>query len=138
MLFPLKGAIDVALGSGATGAFTNSEELWRRFSCAGAKTGDRLWRMPLWNHFSRQVTESHLADINNVGKHGRSAGACTAAAFLKVYHFVLIIKRKKKKKIKEPRPRVIFSKWKRSETKRQSGCVDKDFRQALLRAKIKH
>ncbi|XP_065559737.1 cytosol aminopeptidase-like isoform X2 [Artemia franciscana] len=81
----LTGAIDVALGSGATGAFTNSEELWRRFSCAGAKTGDRLWRMPLWNHFSRQVTESHLADINNVGKHGRSAGACTAAAFLKEF-----------------------------------------------------
>jgi len=47
-------------------------------------TGDRVWRMPLFNHYTKQVTESQLADINNIGTAGRAGGACTAAAFLKV------------------------------------------------------
>ena len=42
--------------------------------------------MPLFDHFTKQVAPTHLADINNVGKGGRWGGACTAAAFLK--HFV--------------------------------------------------
>lgn len=40
--------------------------------------------MPLLQHYSKQVTESQLADVNNIGKYARSGGACTAAAFLKV------------------------------------------------------
>ena len=47
-------------------------------------TGDRVWRMPLFQHYSKQVTESKLADVNNIGKLARSGGSCTAAAFLKV------------------------------------------------------
>lgn len=51
---------------------------------AGTRTGDRVWRMPLWKHFTKQVSESHLADVNNIGTGGRLGGANTAAAFLKV------------------------------------------------------
>ena len=51
---------------------------------AGSMTGDRVWRMPLFQHYSKQVTESKLADINNIGKLSRSGGSCTAAAFLSV------------------------------------------------------
>lgn len=39
--------------------------------------------MPLYEQYSRQM-DSRIADINNVGSQGRSAGSCTAAAFLKV------------------------------------------------------
>ncbi|XP_066574171.1 cytosol aminopeptidase [Amia ocellicauda] len=81
----LTGAMDVALGSAAAGVFTNSDWLWDHLQKAGAVTGDRVWRMPLFQHYTRQVTESQLADLNNVGKYSRSGGACTAAAFLREF-----------------------------------------------------
>lgn len=51
---------------------------------AGYSTGDRVWRFPLFSHYTKDVTGAPLADVNNCGKSGK-AGACTAAAFLKVY-----------------------------------------------------
>ncbi|XP_038071001.1 cytosol aminopeptidase-like [Patiria miniata] len=84
-LATLTGAVDVALGSAATGTFSTSETLWSDLHQAGVETGDRLWRLPLYKHYTSQVTESHLADVNNVGKHPRSAGSCTGAAFLKEF-----------------------------------------------------
>ncbi|XP_053314287.1 cytosol aminopeptidase [Spea bombifrons] len=81
----LTGAMDVALGSAATGVFTNSSWLWTHLHEASIVTGDRVWRMPLFEHYSKQVTESALADLNNIGKYSRSGGACTAAAFLKEF-----------------------------------------------------
>ncbi|XP_072025837.1 cytosol aminopeptidase-like [Amphiura filiformis] len=84
-LATLTGAVDVALGSGATGMFTTSTNLWQNMQKAGIRTGDRVWRMPLYEHYTKQINESQLADLNNIGKHGRSAGACTAAAFLKEF-----------------------------------------------------
>ncbi|XP_069781219.1 cytosol aminopeptidase isoform X2 [Narcine bancroftii] len=80
----LTGAMDVALGSAATGVFTNSDWLWDHLKKASIVTGDRVWRMPLFQHYTRQVTESQLADLNNIGKY-RSGGACTAAAFLREF-----------------------------------------------------
>ncbi|EHA99022.1 Cytosol aminopeptidase [Heterocephalus glaber] len=80
----LTGAMDIALGSGATGVFTNSSWLWNKLFEASIETGDRVWRMPLFEHYTRQVVDCQLADVNNVGKY-RSAGACTAAAFLREF-----------------------------------------------------
>lgn len=79
----LTGAMDVALGSAATGVFTNSDWLWKQLYEASVTTGDRVWRMPLFQHYTKKMTDCQLADINNIG--GRSAGACTAAAFLKEF-----------------------------------------------------
>lgn len=50
---------------------------------ASVRSGDRVWRMPLFNHYTNKITECQLADLNNIGG-SRSGGACTAAAFLKV------------------------------------------------------
>ncbi|XP_012592986.1 cytosol aminopeptidase [Microcebus murinus] len=80
----LTGAMDIALGSGATGVFTNSTWLWKKLLQASIETGDRVWRMPLFEHYTRQVVDCQLADVNNVGKY-RAGGACTAAAFLKEF-----------------------------------------------------
>ncbi|XP_037385041.1 cytosol aminopeptidase [Talpa occidentalis] len=80
----LTGAMDIALGSAATGVFTNSPWLWEKLFEASVETGDRVWRMPLFEHYTRQVIDCQLADVNNIGKY-RSAGACTAAAFLKEF-----------------------------------------------------
>lgn len=81
----LTGAVDVALGSGAAGVFTNSAKMWMILQRAGMGTGDRVWRLPLFNHYSKQILKSQLADVNNIGKHARQGGACTAAAFLKEF-----------------------------------------------------
>ncbi|XP_029003579.1 cytosol aminopeptidase [Betta splendens] len=81
----LTGAMDVALGSAATGVFTNSDWLWEQLHKASVVTGDRVWRMPLFEHYTKQVTDSQLADLNNIGKYSRSGGACTAAAFLRQF-----------------------------------------------------
>ncbi|XP_038255977.1 cytosol aminopeptidase [Dermochelys coriacea] len=81
----LTGAMDVALGSAATGVFTNSSWLWTRLYEASILTGDRVWRMPLFEHYTKQVTDCPLADLSNVGKYSRAGGACTAAAFLKEF-----------------------------------------------------
>uniref|UniRef100_A0A2K6V670 Cytosol aminopeptidase n=1 Tax=Saimiri boliviensis boliviensis TaxID=39432 RepID=A0A2K6V670_SAIBB len=78
------GAMDVALESGATGVFTNSSWLWNKLFEASIETGDRVWRMPLFEHYTRQVVDCQLADVNNIGKY-RSPGACTVAAFLKEF-----------------------------------------------------
>uniref|UniRef100_A0AAX7VGH2 Cytosol aminopeptidase n=1 Tax=Astatotilapia calliptera TaxID=8154 RepID=A0AAX7VGH2_ASTCA len=84
-VFCLQGAMDVALGSAAAGVFTNSDWLWEQLHRASVVTGDRVWRMPLFQHYTKQVTDSQLADLNNIGKYSRSGGACTAAAFLREF-----------------------------------------------------
>jgi aminopeptidase len=83
-LATLTGAIDVALGSGAAAVFTTDDDLWSEIHQAGQVTGDRVWRMPLYQQYTKQI-EARTADISNVGARGRGAGACTAAAFLKEF-----------------------------------------------------
>ncbi|XP_042216303.1 cytosol aminopeptidase-like isoform X2 [Homarus americanus] len=81
----LTGAMAVALGSGAVGVFSNSSALWEVMHKAGTISGDRVWRMPLWKHYSSQVTDFGLADVHNIGKYSRDGGSCTAASFLKEF-----------------------------------------------------
>ncbi|KAL5017584.1 hypothetical protein ScPMuIL_007173 [Solemya velum] len=81
----LTGAVGVALGTAVAATYTNSTAMWEKLEKAGSYSGDRVWRMPLFNHYSQQVTESDLADVNNIGKHPRDGGSCTAAAFLKEF-----------------------------------------------------
>lgn len=80
----LTGAMSVALGKAATGVFSNSDVLYQLLEEAGATTGDRVWRFPLWKFYSKQVTDYPGYDVNNIGK-GKGGGSCTAAAFLKEF-----------------------------------------------------
>jgi len=80
----LTGAMGVAIGQGACGVFTNSQSIWEKLHCASVKTGDRVWRMPVFKYYlSRMKTD--YADLNNIAKAGSGGGACTAAAFLKEF-----------------------------------------------------
>ncbi|KAI2801891.1 bleomycin hydrolase [Blomia tropicalis] len=81
----LTGAIGVALGSSATGVFTTSSKYWDVLHKCGIETGDRVWRMPLFKHFTKQVVDSQLADLDNLGKYRGKGGSCVAAAFLKEF-----------------------------------------------------
>lgn len=75
----LTGACVIALGSHPSGLFSKSDALAEEILTAGAHSGDRAWRMPLWDDYQEQL-DSPFADIANVG--GRNAGAVTAACFL--------------------------------------------------------
>lgn len=81
----LTGAMRAAIGSGASGVFSTSHKYWNLLHEAGTKTGDRVWRFPLFNHYTKQVTDSQLADVLNVGKHAGRGGPCVAAAFLREF-----------------------------------------------------
>ncbi|KAG1180649.1 hypothetical protein G6F70_002468 [Rhizopus microsporus] len=83
-LATLTGAMDVALGNVFAGVFTNSDTLWTRLEAAGKTANDPFWRMPLHDEYLKEMQESLVADLNNLGK-GRSGGACSAAAFLKEF-----------------------------------------------------
>lgn len=56
----LTGAMRIALGSAATGVFSNSSELWENLRTAGTVTGDRVWRFPLWQHFNDKMTSEYF------------------------------------------------------------------------------
>ncbi|HYC60940.1 MAG TPA: leucyl aminopeptidase [Thermoanaerobaculia bacterium] len=78
----LTGACVVALGSEAAGLFSNNDELARKLIQSGERTGERLWRMPVWDEY-KELIRSEWADIKNTG--GRWGGAITAAVFLKEF-----------------------------------------------------
>ncbi len=75
----LTGACVVALGKFPSGLFTPDDELANELIEAGEVSGDRVWRMPVWEDYQTQLS-SNFADVANVG--GRDAGAVTAACFL--------------------------------------------------------
>jgi leucyl aminopeptidase len=45
---------------------------------SGTKSGDRAWRLPLWEEYDKQI-KSNFADMANIGG---EAGTITAACFL--------------------------------------------------------
>lgn len=52
----LTGAIVIALGDCVAGAYTNDQRLWNVLEASGSDTGDRVWRMPLFKHYTKQMT----------------------------------------------------------------------------------
>ncbi len=81
-LATLTGACVVALGQHATGMMGTSDEVMKQLRKAGEKTYERVWQLPLFEEYEKQI-KSDIADVKNVG--GRWAGAITAALFLKKF-----------------------------------------------------
>jgi leucyl aminopeptidase len=81
-LATLTGAVVVALGAHATGMMGTDEEMMAILKTSGDHTAERVWQLPLFEDYSKQI-KSDFADIKNVG--GREAGSITAGAFLKEF-----------------------------------------------------
>ncbi len=75
----LTGACVIALGGQAGGLMGNDEALTRELEQAGQAVVDRVWPLPLWEEYQKQL-DSNFADMANIG--GREAGTITAACFL--------------------------------------------------------
>jgi leucyl aminopeptidase len=76
----LTGACVVALGKVVSGLFSPSDELAQELLDAGQRSGDRAWRMPVWQDY-QDMLDSPFADIANIGN-APNGGAITAACFL--------------------------------------------------------
>ncbi|OAF68338.1 hypothetical protein A3Q56_03924 [Intoshia linei] len=85
----LTGAQAVALGEGATGMFSTCKKLSDILVKCGEVSGDRMWPMPYYKMYTKLMTKSTNADVNNIGcsrwEKINPAGACQAAAFLKEF-----------------------------------------------------
>ena len=81
-LATLTGSCVVALGHHAAGLMSPDDGLAEALLAAGRRTGERLWRLPLWDEYRGQL-DSEVADIKNSGD--RSAGAITAGKFLQEF-----------------------------------------------------
>jgi leucyl aminopeptidase len=78
----LTGACIVSLGYAVAGLFSNNDKLADEIFQAGQQSGEKVWRMPLWDLYGEQI-KSDVADVNNTG--GRGAGSVTAAKFLEKF-----------------------------------------------------
>ncbi|NIR42917.1 MAG: leucyl aminopeptidase [Gemmatimonadetes bacterium] len=78
----LTGACVVALGHHAIGLMGNDQPLIDEVLAAGGRSGERVWHLPLWEEYRKQL-ESEVADIKNTG--GRAAGTITAGLFLREF-----------------------------------------------------
>ncbi len=74
----LTGGRIVALGRHAAAAM-GDEDVIERLRQAGDATGERVWPLPLFEEYGKQL-ESTVADVKNVG--GREASSITAGFFL--------------------------------------------------------
>ncbi len=75
----LTGACVVALGHNAAAVMTKTDGLYEEFKTAGEQTHDRVWELPLWDEYQKQLDTS-FADMKNIG--GAPAGTITAGCFL--------------------------------------------------------
>ncbi|MDH5372959.1 MAG: leucyl aminopeptidase [Acidimicrobiia bacterium] len=79
----LTGACHVALGDKIAGLWSNDQEAADQVLKASARTGERLWQMPLPADY-RKAMDSDIADIKNISG-GRYGGAIHAALFLEEF-----------------------------------------------------
>lgn len=82
-LATLTGSAIRALGTVAGALFSNNDDLADALYDCGQTTGERVWRLPIWEDYAAQM-KSDVADIKNFS--GRpTAGAITAAKFLEFF-----------------------------------------------------
>ncbi len=82
-LATLTGAVVVALGNQATGMMGTDDDMMTRLREAGERCAERVWQLPLFDEYSKQI-KSDFADIKNTGG-GREAGSIIGGAFLKEF-----------------------------------------------------
>jgi len=75
----LTGAVIGALGKETAGLLSNDDQLAEDLLSGGLRSGDRAWRLPMYEEYD-SLLQSNFADIANIG--GPQAGTITAACFL--------------------------------------------------------
>lgn len=82
-LATLTGSCVATLGYAAAGLFTSNNALAESLYKSGMTTGEKVWRLPIWDDYKDEL-KSDVADVKNY--HGKPiAGAIVAAKFLEVF-----------------------------------------------------
>lgn len=82
-LATLTGSCIRTFGYACAGLFSNNDALAEKIAVAGDETGERAWRLPIWDIYAEDM-QSDIADIRNLGDKPM-AGATTAAKFLEAF-----------------------------------------------------
>ena len=82
-LATLTGNCIAALGYNAAGLLSNNDELANQLLEVGQLSGEKLWRLPLWDDY-KDMMKSDIADVKNLSSLP-IAGAITAAKFLEIF-----------------------------------------------------
>ncbi|MDX1564043.1 MAG: leucyl aminopeptidase [Phycisphaeraceae bacterium] len=83
-LATLTGGVVTALGDYCAGAFCNDDQLFEQLTEAAEASGEKLWRLPIWDDHRKQMVSDDADLANSAG--GRKAHPIQGAAFLS--HFV--------------------------------------------------
>lgn len=83
-LATLTGAAHVALGNYMSAVFTNKDTLLEKLEAVGKKSGDYVWRMPLWDEYLNEI-KGTFGDLANSGRGDRYGGAIQGAKFLEQF-----------------------------------------------------
>lgn len=79
----LTGACIVALGDVASGILGNDQTFVEKMISAGARSGEKLWQLPLYKEY-REYLKSSIADIKNASDLGK-AGTSSGGTFIKEF-----------------------------------------------------
>lgn len=82
----LTGSISIALGSVASGLFSNSDDVVAKLNTAAQNTDEPVWRMPVSEKYGKALKSDTADTKNSGGSAGRAGGAGVAAHFLS--HFI--------------------------------------------------
>lgn len=77
----LDSCVRETFGDAVTPIFTNSTNLWSEIRESGAYSGDRVWKMPMWDYHREKITASPSADHTYVGTGNARSGKL--ASFLR-------------------------------------------------------
>ena len=79
----MTGSVIQTLGYQVAGLFSNNDDLADQIYNSGKRSGDKCWRLPIWENYQDDL-KSDIADVKNFS--GKPiAGAITAALFLKEF-----------------------------------------------------
>jgi len=83
-LATLTGAVLHALGHYGAAVLSNDDELNRQIEAASRESGERTWRLPLWEEFPDHL-KGEVADLKNIGDANAGAGTIAGGVFLKEF-----------------------------------------------------
>jgi leucyl aminopeptidase len=84
-LATLTGGALIALGTTVAAILSNDDKLADALFAAGERTGERLWRLPLYEEHE-EAMKGDLADLRNIPDLPRGrASTITGAAFIKAF-----------------------------------------------------
>lgn len=80
----LTGAVIIALGHYGAAVLANHDGLAARIEAAARLSGERIWRLPIWDEFPDHL-KGEIADLKNIADANAGGGTIAGGAFLREF-----------------------------------------------------